>query len=215
VTHERVRSVGDQDTGQHLVSAAAPLSAARYVHTATLLADGTVLVDDNCANFANPRVTPDPATYLSVSPWATLTGGQRDDDHDGYGNKCDAKFPGTTGAAVGTSDLTEFRATSHARWTTAERSARSRARSSTWMRVRQRRSALPISRSSGSSSTSCQVRSARLARCPAKRGRPELAARSRNSPRLTRALRELLYPCGNASLGRRRGQAWIAPPLRI
>ncbi|MFI5317135.1 MAG: hypothetical protein ACHQ6T_15650, partial [Myxococcota bacterium] len=41
---------------------------------------------------------------------ATLTGGQRDDDHDGYGNKCDAKFPGTAGTLVGNPDLAQFRA---------------------------------------------------------------------------------------------------------
>jgi hypothetical protein len=49
------------------------------------------------------------SNFLSSNQWATLTGGQRDDDHDGYGNKCDAKFPGVTGAAVGPGDLTQFR----------------------------------------------------------------------------------------------------------
>ena len=37
-------------------------------------------------------------------------GGQRDDDHDGYGNKCDAKFPGISGLFVSNGDLTEWRA---------------------------------------------------------------------------------------------------------
>jgi len=53
---------------------------------------------------ANPRV---PAGYLDANPWATLTGGQRDDDADGYGNRCDAKFS-ARGVSVATSDLAAF-----------------------------------------------------------------------------------------------------------
>ena len=52
---------------------------------------------DNCVNVANPRVAAD---YLTANPWATLTGGQRDDDHDGFGNRCDAFFPGHAGLLV-------------------------------------------------------------------------------------------------------------------
>ncbi|HTO69737.1 MAG TPA: DVUA0089 family protein [Myxococcota bacterium] len=70
--------------------------------------DGVGDACDNCVSTPNPRVTPDAATFLTNNPWATLTGGQRDDDHDGYGNKCDAKF--TMGPLVNTSDLTQFRA---------------------------------------------------------------------------------------------------------
>ena len=62
---------------------------------------------DNCRNVSNPRVAAD---FLTTNPWATLTGGQRDDDHDGYGNKCDGKFPGISGLFVSNGDLTEWRA---------------------------------------------------------------------------------------------------------
>jgi hypothetical protein len=63
-------------------------------------------VCDNCANVPNPRVAAD---FLATNPWATLTGGQRDDDHDGYGNRCDAKFPGNSGSLVNATDLAQFR----------------------------------------------------------------------------------------------------------
>ena len=69
--------------------------------------DGVGDACDNCTKMSNPRVD---ASFLGANPWATLTGGQRDDDHDGYGNKCDAKFPGISGLFVGNGDLTEWRA---------------------------------------------------------------------------------------------------------
>ena len=64
--------------------------------------DGDEVCDDvdNCIDVANPRVTSPPA-------WMTLTGGQRDDDADGYGNECDGKFD-TPGSNVGPPDVLEF-----------------------------------------------------------------------------------------------------------
>ncbi len=64
---------------------------------------------DNCREVANPRL---PGGWLASNGWAVLTGGQRDDDFDGFGNRCDAKFPGTLGTVVGSGDLSQFRASS-------------------------------------------------------------------------------------------------------
>jgi len=71
--------------------------------------DGDLVGDlcDNCTGVSNPRVS---AAFLAVNSWVTMTGGQRDDDHDGFGTKCDAKFVGLPTSAVGALDLNQFRA---------------------------------------------------------------------------------------------------------
>lgn len=71
--------------------------------------DGVGDACDSCVRAANPREAPE---FLASHPWAVLTGGQRDDDLDGYGNQCDAKFPGSLGTIVGSGDLAQFRASS-------------------------------------------------------------------------------------------------------
>jgi hypothetical protein len=64
-------------------------------------------VCDNCTAVANAKP---PAAFFTGNIWWTLTGGQRDDDHDGFGNVCDGDFPGTTGGNVGPADTAQYKA---------------------------------------------------------------------------------------------------------
>ncbi len=59
---------------------------------------------DNCVEHFNPNLSP-PSFRHSHQ---TTTGNQLDDDADGHGNRCDAKF-GTPGQVVGGTDLLELR----------------------------------------------------------------------------------------------------------
>ncbi len=74
--------------------------------------DGVGDACDSCPRARNPRVVPalfaSEAAFFTANQWATLTGGQRDDDHDGFGNKCDGDFT-VAGALTGTSDLAQWR----------------------------------------------------------------------------------------------------------
>lgn len=66
---------------------------------------------DVCVDVANPRV----AAPISVDPgfpngWMTLVGGQRDDDADGVGNRCDFKYSGNAGALIAGIDVSDMNA---------------------------------------------------------------------------------------------------------
>ncbi len=68
-------------------------------------ADGVCDVDDNCVDVPNPRLgTREEPEAL---PFQTSTGGQLDDDGDGFGNACDAKF-GNAGQVVGGVDIADL-----------------------------------------------------------------------------------------------------------
>jgi hypothetical protein len=73
-----------------------------------LPADGVGNACDNCVNASNPRVPGGTTAYLAANPWATLTGGQRDDDHDGYGNTCDGDFGNNNSTTI--ADTNQYKA---------------------------------------------------------------------------------------------------------
>lgn len=116
-----VPNVGNQVDGTVAWTAGQVLEAATPGSTywgtgAPPFGDGVGDACDNCPRARNPRVVPalsvwGPASYFAGNPEVMLTGRQRDDDQDGYGNKCDADFT-ATGALVGSADLTQFRASS-------------------------------------------------------------------------------------------------------
>ena len=66
--------------------------------------DGVGDACDSCAGLANP-----PVDSASVQPWMTLLNGQRDDDGDGTGNKCDFKYEGNAGTLIAPLDVSDMR----------------------------------------------------------------------------------------------------------
>ena len=97
---------GTDPDGDGLCGASDNCSSVANPDQADVDADGVGDACDNCTAIANPRVD---ASFLGENPWATLTGGQRDDDRDGYGNRCDADFT-PTGSFVGSADRVQLRA---------------------------------------------------------------------------------------------------------
>ncbi|MGI9610811.1 MAG: hypothetical protein ACR2NL_11030, partial [Acidimicrobiia bacterium] len=66
--------------------------------------DGVGQVCDNCQAIANPREL----TLVGfLHQWKTTTGGQRDDDVDGYGNKCDGDL-NQSNFGIGGPDVTLY-----------------------------------------------------------------------------------------------------------
>jgi hypothetical protein len=61
-------------------------------------------VCDTCAGVFNPAVP-----TASIAPWMTLVSGQRSDDGDGTGNRCDFKYSGNAGTFIAPVDVTDMR----------------------------------------------------------------------------------------------------------
>jgi hypothetical protein len=65
--------------------------------------DGVSDACDTCRLVQNPPVDPN-----TIQPWMTLVSGQRDDDGDGTGNRCDFKYTGNTLPLIGMEDTLDM-----------------------------------------------------------------------------------------------------------
>jgi hypothetical protein len=96
-----VANAGQEDGGNGIPNGTLPGNEASPF-------DGVGNACDNCVNVNNPIVPGGAAAFLVANPWATLTGGQRDDDHDGYGNICDGDFNNSATTTI--ADTNQYKA---------------------------------------------------------------------------------------------------------